>query len=154
MKRQNNSMFIIITGVIIAASRLMLGCIKDSTQKDQAVLIVMAVVNYIALAFVLLFINNDVISYCKEKIDKAGLDTNIKKNRKKIINTLSTIYLCIYFIVGILYIVYLKSSDLNDAISIIALVFSIATNGLVNDFSPLYYKFIVNLSLLFTKKKR
>ena len=145
-------MFIIITGIIIASSRLMLGYIESSTQKDEAVLIIMAVVNYIALAFVILFLNNDLISYCKEKINKAGIDTNEKKKRKGIIYILSAIYLFIYFILGMLYIVYLKTNDLNDAISIIALTFSIATNGLKDDLSPLYYKFISNLSLMLKKK--
>ncbi|MEY8265143.1 hypothetical protein AALA79_02000 [Lachnospiraceae bacterium 64-25] len=152
MKKQNNSIFIIATGILIAISRLMLGNIENSLQKDQAVLIVMALVNYIALAFVLLFICKDLNDYCDEKINKAGISTDQKKNRKRTSLILSAIYLCVYLIVGMLYIIYFKSSDLNDAISIIALAFSIATNGLIDDFSPSYYKFIVKLSSIFTKK--
>ncbi len=151
MKKQSNAMFIIVTGVIIGIGRLMLGCIGNSTQKDEAILIVMAIVNYIALAFVLLFVNKDLNSYCDQMIDKAGLDTGKKRNRKRAIHILSAIYLCIYLVVGMLYIVFFKSNDRNDTISIIALAISIATNSLKEDFSPLYYKFIVKVSSLFKK---
>lgn len=153
MKNQNSSMFIIFTGVIIAVGRLVLGNVESSFPKDIAVLVVMAVVNYIALAFVLLFINYDLINYCNEKIEKAGIDTKQKKNRKKILYLLSVIYLCIYLTIGMLYVIYLKSNDLNDAISIIALALSIASNGLKDNFSPIYYKFIVSLSSFIKNEK-
>lgn len=151
MQRKNNSMFIIVTGTIISSGRLMLGYIENN---DEAILIVMALVNYIALAFVLLFINNDIANYCQEKINKAGIDTAQKKERKLVLYSLSTIYLCIYLIIGMLYIIYWKSNDLNDAISIIALALSIATNDLVISFSPLYYKCIINLLSIFKKRRK
>lgn len=144
-------MFIIITGILIAVGRLILGRIENSSQKDQAVLIVMALVNYIALAFVFMFMCKDLNDYCNEKIDKAGIDTDQKRYRKRIAFILSVIYLCIYLIMGLLYILFFKSGDLNDAISIIALALSIATNGLRDAFGPFYYKFIIKLSSVFKK---
>ena len=146
MKRQNNSMFIIITGVIIAASRLMLGCIKDSTQKDQAVLIVMAVVNYIALGVVLLFLYNELYKRCKNKITFAGLNTAIKKKCNNVMSVISMFLLVMYLLIGTLYMIVLKTSDLNDVISILALAISIATNGLIDDYSNEFYKMILKIA--------
>ena len=138
-----NSIFIIFTGLLIAIGRLSLGTLVSET--DISILLVMAIVNYVAFGFVLLFIGKDINRLCLEKINKAGLETSQKRNRRKIIIFLSIIYLILYFICGTSYILYLRSTSMNDAISIIALAVSIASDGITNSFSPVYYNFITKV---------
>lgn len=145
-------MFIIITGVIIAVGRVVLSNIKDLP--EAAVLVVMALVNYIALGFVILFLYNGIKKYCNDKIEKAGIETVIKKKRRYIIGGSSFILLCIYLIVGVLYMKVLKSGVLNDVISIIALAVSIASDGLTEDISPPFYGIVVKLSSIERKNKK
>lgn len=88
MKKQYNSTFIVCTGIILAVGRIALGYIVDSSSindtvinspKEDAILIVMALVNYIAFGFVLFFLNKDSVKKFDEKINKSGLNTNQKK---------------------------------------------------------------------------
>ncbi len=137
-------MFIVVIGFIIAIGRLILGSISNIS--DDAILLIMAIVNYIALGFVLLFLHNDIVTICYDNITKAGIDTAKKKRRKAITNVFSGIFLCIYFVGGILYLLFYKTSDMNDAISILALAISIATTGLSIKIGNLYYKLIIKLS--------
>ncbi|MBD5395900.1 MAG: hypothetical protein HDR71_16935 [Lachnospiraceae bacterium] len=146
MNKRKNSMFIVIIGFIIAVSRLLLGNLKLKYYRELVVLIIMAAVNYVALGFVFLFLNNDLCNYCELKINNPGLDTKQRKTRKKALHILSGILLFIYFVLGLLYVVFAKSANLNDAISIVALSISIAANGLVDEFGESYYKFIIFLS--------
>lgn len=144
--KNRNSMFIVVTGFIISLSRILFGKIEPSLNNDNYILIIMAVVNYIALGFVLLFLYNAFCQKCKNKISSSGLDTTLKKNCNKMIFVFSSILLTLYLIVGILYMTVYKTSDLNDAISIIALAISIATNGLVDDYSDSYYKIVLRIA--------
>lgn len=102
MVTQKNSMFVVVIGLIIAIGRLVLGNINNIP--DEAILLIMAIVNYIALGFVLLFLHNDIIKICGNNIEKAGIDTAKKKKRKSIINVFSSVFLCIYAFIGILYL--------------------------------------------------
>ena len=143
-------MFIVVVGFIIAIGRLILGSISNIS--DDVILLIMAIVNYIALGFVLLFLHNDIVTICYTKITEAGIDTAKKKKRRFITNTFSGIYLCIYCVVGILYLFLLKTSDMNDAISILALAISIATTELGIKIGNLHYKLIIKLSNFKLKK--
>lgn len=145
-----NSMFIVFTGLIIAVGRFLLGGIDVIANDDQHILIVMALVNYIALGFVLLLLYNDFCKKCKEKINSFGIETSVKKKCNNVFFIFSAVLLSVYLIFGILYMVILKTADLNDAISILALALSIATNGLVNDYADNYYKWVLKIA----KKKR
>ena len=143
---KKNPLFIIITGVIIAIGRLYLG---SNNIPKEAILIVMAIVNYVALGFVILFLSLDVDKYCYDKIDKAGIGTKEKSKRKEkrkfISSILSGILLLLYLGFGYFYISKLKSENMNDFISIIALSISIAANGLVSKLGVLYYDSIIKL---------
>ncbi len=142
-----NSMFIVVTGIIIAVSRFLLGKVKNILFiKDQYVLIVMAVVNYIALGVVLLFLYNELYKRCKNKITSAGLNTAIKKKSNNVMSVISMFLLVVYLLIGTLYMIVLKTSDLNDVISILALAISIATNGLIDDYSNEFYKMILKIA--------
>ena len=142
-----NLMFIVVTGIIIAVSRFLLGKVKNILFiKDQYVLIVMAVVNYIALGVVLLFLYNELYKRCKNKITFAGLNTAIKKKCNNVMSVISMFLLVMYLLIGTLYMIVLKTSDLNDVISILALAISIATNGLIDDYSNEFYKMILKIA--------
>lgn len=144
--KNRNSMFIVVTGFIISLSRFLFGTIESSLNNDEYILIIMAVVNYVALGFVLLFLYNAFCQECKNKISSSGLDTTLKRKCNKLIFIISFILLILYLIVGILYMTIYKTSDLNDAISIIALAISIATNGLVDDYGHDYYKIVLRIT--------
>lgn len=151
MKKQYNSTFIVCTGIILAIGRIALGYIVDNSSindtvinspKEDAILIVMALVNYIAFGVVLFFLNKDFVKKFDERINKSGLNTNQKKDRNKAKSKLFSLFFLIYFFLGVIYVLYLKSNDLNDAISILALAISIASNGLVEDYSTQYFNYI------------
>lgn len=141
MKSHGNAGFVVFTGFIIAFSRLVLGNIQSIS--DEVILIVMALVNYIAFGFVLLFLHNDVNYICLNSINNSGILTDEKIKAKSLMKIISGILLIVYLIIGILYIAFFKSSNWNDAISIIALTFSIASSGLANTYSSWYYNFLV-----------
>lgn len=150
--KKSNSIFIIFTGILISLSRLILERITDI--KDNGyILVIMAVVNYVALGFVFLFLRNDFNKECMEKINSVALDTPLKKKCYFVISLLDWIFLIIYLVMGISYINYLKSSAYNDVISIIALSISIANNGLINDFANTYYKAILYIAKDSLKKR-
>lgn len=146
MKKNNNSMFIVISGIIISVSRIILGKIENTPAKDLAILVIMAVINCVAFGFVILLLLNDLNEYVNEKLTKSGMETTKKKRCKRLMYITSFIFLSLYLIFGILYLLYFKSSNLNDAFSILALAISIATNGLVNGFKLTYYNIIIKLS--------
>lgn len=144
---KKNPIFIITTGFIIAIGRLSISNIGNS---KGVILIVMAIVNYVALGFVLLFLCLDIDNYCCDKIDNAGIETKIKRARKGKRNFISSIVrillLLLYLIIGYLYVDKFRSENINDIISIVALSISIASNGLVGELGNLYYKLVINLS--------
>lgn len=144
MKTPRNSVFIIFTGVLIAITRFILGKIDDIP--DSVLLLIMALINYVAFGFVLLFLYRDIIQRCRISLQNAGIITAQKKKANIIVSFLSSILSLLYLCMGMLYIIYLKSSDLNDAISIIALAISIASSGLTEICSQLFYKLIIKLS--------
>lgn len=146
MKKNNNSIFIVISGIIISVSRIILGKIENAPAKDLAILIIMAVINCVAFGFVILLLFNDLNEYVNEKLTKSGMETSKKKRCKILMYIISFIFLSLYLIFGILYLLYFKSNNLNDAFSILALAISIATNGLVNGFKLTYYNIIIKLS--------
>lgn len=141
MKSQGNAGFVAITGIIIAFCRLILGNIASIT--DDVILAVMALVNYVALGFVLLFLHNDIISTCLINIDSSGISTKEKTRAKGFIKIVSVVFLIAYLVIGIIYTAFSKSSNWNDAISIFALALSIASSGLAKTYSSWYYKFLI-----------
>lgn len=139
--KNRTSLFIVWTGLIIAVGRVLLG--SDAITGDgQNLLIIMAIVNYVAFGFVLLFLYNGFADTCKQKVIQSGLETKIKKKCGWVMNIISGSMVLLYGLVGIMYTLFWKSADLNDAISIFALAISIATNGLVEDYSIKYYELV------------
>lgn len=145
---QNNSPFIVIIGLIISIGRIILGSINDGTDYSKIILAVMAIVNYIALGFVLLFLYNDFYSFFKNRLDNSGLTTKEKKNSYFTSHFISFILLLGYFLTGYFYITKYYNSNTNDAISVFALSVSIANDGLVEKYGILFYKMINKISKL------
>lgn len=144
---KNNSIFVVITGLILGICRIILGKIDIC---GQSTLLIMAVVNYIAFGCVILFLCNDVVKFCDQKIKNTGIDTSIKQKRNSIKKTMffyrKILFLSLYFLFGIIYIKDLKSNDYNDALSIVALITSISTNGLIDIIGEHYYQLIIRKS--------
>lgn len=153
--KDQNSIFIIIVGIIICIGRFGLGQISFQFINNEFILVIMAIINYVALGFVLVFLIDDLKNDCQDRISNAGLTTDIKKKCVRILKMHKGIFLCIYFLFGIFYMLELKSSEWNDVLSIFALAVSIANNGVVNDFGKSFYIYILNLSKKsFLKLKR
>lgn len=139
--RKEKGIFIIFTGILIAITRTFL---NEENQDD--ILVIMAVINYVALGFVFLFLQIKVMNNIKDNIKNSGINTTNKEIRKSIGNIGSSILLFAYFIFGYVYIGELKSAEYNDALSIFALSLSIASENLEDTLSKLFYKFIVMFS--------
>ena len=152
--KSGNSIFIVFTGVIIAFGRYLLGEIDTKLGDGQHILIVMAVVNYIALGLVLLFLHNDFCRVCKSKISSSGMDTNLKKKCHYVVLIISSLLSLVYLVFGILYIIEFKTSNFNDVISIIALTVSIAASGLVEDCKDGYYRLVLKIAKLKIRNKK
>lgn len=140
------SLFIVFTGFIIALCRFLLDSTYIKTGKSEHILIVMAAVNYIAFGVVVLFLFKELNKLCNEKVTQSGLDTIQKKKCTYIIFVISFILVILYLVFGYIYMLFLKSSGLNDAISIIALSISIATDKLIKGFRNSYYKLVLKIS--------
>ena len=139
MEFKKRPMFIVITGIIIAVARYLFRYIDDSS-KELAILIIMASVNFVALAIVLFFIDSEAQNICKNKINNSGIDTKNKKQRLRKLNVISIVLMILYLTSGIFYMVKFKTTDWNDVISIIALSLSIATNDTAVLLGKAYWK--------------
>lgn len=139
-----NSVFILAVGCLIGLGRIILGYIaKDN---EQAITFVMAIVNYVALGFVLLFLYNGFTNDFNGRIEKAGLNSAVKKRRKGMKHIIDLILVGVYFVGGMLYIGKLYNADGNDVLSIIALAISIGNDGLIEYFGGDFFKMIKRLS--------
>ncbi len=146
MQKRTSGIFIIITGILIAIGRILL---NDNNSLD--LLTVMAIINFIALGFVFLFLVNNLVYNCKRRIDNSGLDSKEKRSRLSMLNFISLIFLTLYLILGILYITKFKANKYNDAISIFALALSIATDNIVDGFTTSIYNMTKKLSSFLKK---
>lgn len=141
---KENGTFIIIIGILVSLGRILL---KDATEDN--ILIIMAIINYVAFGFVYLFLHVKLIDKCKKQINNSGIDTIKKTLRKAVLSIFSFLSLLIYMVFGILYISKYKSDFANDAISIFALSLSIATDNLLEGYGYLYCKVIIKISNYF-----
>lgn len=150
MKSYNETgLFIFFTGLIIAIGRLLF-----SNTSEEEILILMAVINYIALGFVLLFLHIAILNNCKEKLNRCGFETKQKKSRQFLFNLFSVVLLFLYLIMGTLYVVYIKTTAINDAISIIALSISIASYNFEKILTKVQYKLVNSICSFFENVKR
>lgn len=143
-EKVNNSVFILSVGCLIGLGRGILGYIaKDN---EQIITFVMAIVNYVALGFVLLFLYNGFSNDFNGRLAKAGLSSAVKKRRKGVKRFIGMILVVVYSVSGMLYIAIFYNADGNDVLSIIALAISIANDGLIEYFGGDFFKIIKKLS--------
>lgn len=147
-KKNRKSMFIILTGVIISVGRIALDKICIDPINQKYILLIMAVLNYIAMGFVIYILYTGMQRKCQEKLTNSGISTGEKKQCKGIISTVSAILLIVYLILGIIYIWCLRSSGLNDVLAILALAISIANDDLINEYGILFYQMILKINAL------
>ena len=150
--KNKNSMFIVITGILLAVGRYTIDKVLEDTVNQQYILIIMAILNIVALGFVLLILCNGLSRDCCDRIEKAGLFTNQKRRCKRILRISSFILLFVYLVYGIIYIKKLRSAAMNDVFSILALAISIANDGIIEDYGSLFYKVVLKTSKLNIKK--
>ena len=149
--RSSHSLFIVFTGIIISIGRVIIESISsnsDNTQGTDYILVTMAMINFIAFGLVIYFLFRDLTNIVISRISQSGISTDEKRKRRKYINIPLFIFLSIYLIFGIIYITILRSSLLNDVMSILALAFSIASNGIADEYGEAYYKLIIKVSNL------
>lgn len=153
-KPNNNAPFVIVIGLIVSIGRIVLGNIGDGIDYDKLILIVMAIVNYVAFGFVLLFLYNGFFQRFKYRLNESGLNTKQKRNSLLVSHMLSSVCLIAYFLIGCLYICKFYNSNYNDAISIFALAVSIAQDGLIEKYDKNFYKFINKLAKIIGRFKK
>lgn len=143
-----NTFFIVSIGLVIATGRIIF------PESDQnTILILMAVVNVAALGIVLLFIFNGIYSKTFYKIESSGIYTTSKKRLRTMLFSFFSLLIFFYTLWGIFYVMKLKTAKWNDALSIVALAFSIATDGLVEYEAVAIYKILNKINRRFFKRK-
>lgn len=155
--KSSHSLFIVFTGIIISIGRVVIEFIPskdDNTQGADYILATMAMINFIALGLVIYFLFRDLTNIVISRISQSGISTDEKRKRRKYIKIPLFIFLFIYLIFGIIYITILRSSLLNDVMSILALALSIASNGIIDEYGDTYYKLIIKVSELNESRKK
>lgn len=140
MEFKKHPMFIVYTGIIIGIGRYLMRYISNQDIYDYVNLIFMAIVNYVAIGLIFLFIHSNAQIKFENRINKVGISTSEKKKRLSTFNTLSVTVIGLYLFLGVIYVIKFKTSDLNDVISIIALSMSICTNDLSDLAYEKYWK--------------
>ena len=148
MEFKKHPMFIVCTGLIIAIGRYLMHNIDNKDTYDFVNLIFMSIVNYVAIGMIILFIHSDAQMSFEKRIKESGINTSEKKKRINIIKIFSEIIIVLYLFFGILYVLKFKTTDLNDAISIVALSMSICTNDLSDSLAEKYWE------IFLAKKKK
>ncbi len=138
---KSKSLFIIAAGIIIGIGR---GCLNDANEEN--VIIIMGIINCIALGIVFLFLHFDVWKGCNKQIKNAGINTTIKDKCRNLLFLWYTICSVLFTIITVAYIIRGCTAKINDIISIIALAFSIASEGLSCLLQKLYYNAALKLA--------
>lgn len=142
----HNSLLTIVVGIIVAIGR-----IKLEEKNTDDLIIIMSVVNTVAFGFVIVLILNDIYNSVKLRITNSGVSTATKKINKRILEILFLSFFAFFAYLGIYYVTTFKSAKYNDAMSIIALAFSIATDGFVNLVSTPTYRFVLFINKSYEK---
>lgn len=139
--QKHNSLLTIVIGIIVAIGR-----IKLNEQNESDIVIIMAVVNVVALSFVLIILFNDIYNSVHKNILDFGTSNSNIKIMKIILEILFILLLCIFGLLGAKYVIEFRNATYNDAMSIIALAISIANDGFVQCVNDPFYRFICELS--------
>lgn len=141
--QKHNSLLTVVIGIIVAIGRT-----KLNEQNEGDIVTIMAVVNVVALGFVLIILFNDIYNNVQGKITTYGTSNSNTKRMKIILEILFIILLCIFGLFGVRYVIEFRSTTFNDAMAIIALAISIANDGFVQCVDDPVYNFICILNKL------
>lgn len=130
-----NSIFLIALGILISIFRFNIEGIENID-----LIFVMALINTVAFDYVILLIIIDTRKITIQKLSKSSLPTEQKKLCEKRLNILLSICSILIFVIfSILYVVFLKSSSLNDILSIMALMISISQDQISKNIGKFIY---------------
>ena len=150
MINKSKPLFIVAVGLILALGRYLLDSISLESVNEEFILLIMAIINYIAFSVVILFLGVGVSNKCQVDIKDTGVSTQMKNQRIKTLNTVLTIaciaLMIIFIWVGFEYLRQWKSAAWNDMLAIVALAISIANDGLVEILGEIVCNFVIFLS--------
>lgn len=141
--QKHNSLLTVVIGIVVAIGR-----IKLNEQNESDIVTIMAVVNVVALGFVLIILFNDIYNNVQGKITTYGTSNSNTKRMKIILEILFIVLLCLFGLFGVRYVIEFRSTTFNDAMAIIALAISIANDGFVQCVDDPAYNFICILNKL------
>jgi len=131
-KNTRTSIYIISVGIILSITRYFLQTSKD-------LVLIMALINIIALNFVIYELINNIYAVYYNKIKNSEFsETNKNKYRKKYRFFYIIIQLILFFVFSPLYIIYHCETS-NDILSILSLCISIATPSISYTLSNMMY---------------
>lgn len=134
---KNNSVILIVTGILLSIVRLSI-----ANFSDDLIMLIMSVINVIALDYVMLIIVNEIKNDIFIKLDKSRLSKEQIKKSKSKTSKLSALINIFFILFSILYTLVLRTSSLNDILSIIALISSILERDISKFVSTKVYKII------------
>lgn len=133
-----NSPFLLIVGLLACIVRFSIISIEE-----KYLLLIMAMINIVALDYVLLILFQDAKKLVKEKMENNHMPPQRqKRNIRKLDICYSIFYFIIFVVIGVIYVCFFHSSACNDAISIMALVTSISSNRISIHLSNFMYKIL------------
>lgn len=131
-----NSPFLLIVGILACVVRFYI-----AGSSEENLLAIMAMINIVALNYVILILTQDARHIVLHKLSKSQFP---KRKQKRCITILNICYGILYFLVfvvfGFLYVKFLHSSAGNDSISIMALVISISSDRLSKHLGNFIYE--------------
>lgn len=148
-KEAAKAKFILGTGIVIAAGR-----IAFNTLGEEAILVFMAIVNVVAFGFVLFILYEGIAEKCTFYIENAGILSENKKEIKTCILWFRNIWMVLYLVFGYIYVSLYGNAGINDVLSVLALVISIANDGLVDSSGKWIYKRLVWFAKLRKKYRK
>lgn len=130
-----NSIFLLALGILISIFRLHI----DGNEAIDLIFI-MALINTVAFDYVILLIIIDIRKEIEQKLIQSSLPDKQKAKCKNRINfILCVISIFIFIIFSILYVVFFRSSSLNDILSIMALMLSILQSQISKNIGEFIY---------------
>ncbi len=133
-----NSPFLLFVGLLACVVRFFIADIAD-----EKLLIIMAMINIVAFDYVILILFQDAKKIVIDKMNKSQITEKMKKDNNKKLNIFYfAFYIFIFVVVGFVYVFFLRSSALNDSISIMALVISISSDKLSSMLGNVFYYFL------------
>ena len=133
-----NSPFLLIVGVLACIVRFYISGIPEDN-----LIMIMALINIVALDYVILILFQDAKKNIIEKLSKNNYTEKMTKTANTKMNILYFfLYVIIFALFNYIYFFHLRSASWNDSISIMALVISISSDRLSIHIGNIIYKIL------------